>query len=233
MATLLCVGVVAAAGCGTDPDDERVRASGRDGGRPASETALVEVPDVTGQSAEAGGSALEAAGFAPVFVPSLDDPGLCTVADQDQSGEIEEGSEVVLTLECEVDVPDLSDEPADDAVTRLEGLGLRTRYEEEPREPSACTVEDQDVVGEAEPESEVVLSVLCKLPDLTGKVLETAVAGLERIGYRTDHRTVRDPSACTVTSHRSEAEPGATINLTVHCGSGNSSRPATPPGAFP
>jgi hypothetical protein len=59
--------------------------------------------------------------------------------------------------------------------------------------------------------------VLCKLPNVTGRDLEAAVAELERIGYGADHRVVRDPSACTVTSHRSEAEPGATLDLVVHC----------------
>jgi hypothetical protein len=215
IATLLCVGAIAASGCGTDSDD-RVSASSRSGPS-AAEPALAEVPDVTGEKAEAGSSALEAAGFEPAFDPDPDDPSLCTVSDQDQIGEIEEGSEVILTLECKVDVPDLSDKPADDAVAQLDDLGLTTSYDKEPEDSSACTVEDQDVVGEAEPESEVVLSVLCKLPDVTGEDLESAVSELELIGYNADHRVVRDPSACTVTSHKAEAEPGATIDLAVHC----------------
>ena len=217
IATLLCMGAIAAAGCGTETDDDRASASSRNGGPSAAEPALVEVPDVTGETADAGRSALEAAGFTPVFDPEPDDPSLCTVSDQDQIGEIEEGSEVVLTLQCVVDVPDLSDEPVDDAVAQLEDLGLTASYEEDPDDQSACIVDSQDVVGEAEPESEVVLSVRCKLPDLTGKDLETAVSEFELIGYRADHRVVRDPSLCTVTSHAKMAEPGATIALAVHC----------------
>ena len=172
---------------------------------------------MTGQTAAAARSTLEAAGFAPAFEPEPDDPGLCTVSDQDQTGEIEEGSEVILSLECMVDVPDLSDKPAADAVAQLDDLGLTASYEEEPDDPSECTVEDQDVVGEAEPESEVVLSVSCKLPNLTGKDLETAGSRFELIGHGVDHRAVRDPRACTVTSHAKTAEPGATIALAVHC----------------
>lgn len=214
IAMLLAVAVIAAAGCGTDSDDDRARASSENRGP---SPALAEVPDVTGETAEAGRSALEAAGFEPTFDPSPDDPSLCTVSDQDQTGAIEEGSEVILTLECKVDVPDLSGKPADDAIAELDDLGLTTTYEEEPDDPSACTIEDQDVVGEAEPDSEVVLSVICKLPDVTGKDLPTAVSRLELIGYRANHRAAGDPSACTVTSHKSEAEPGATIALTVHC----------------
>lgn len=215
IATLLCVGAIAATACGTD--DDRSGASSRSGGPSQPEPELVEVPDVTGETAEAGSSALEAAGFAPAFDPPPDDPRLCTVSEQDQTGEIEEGSEVVLTLECMVEVPDLSGKPVDDAVSQLDDLGLTTKYREEPEDSSVCTVEDQDVVGQVEPGSEVVLSVLCKLPDVTGKELETAVSELERIGYSTDHRPVRQPSVCTVTSHRSKAEPGAAIDLAVHC----------------
>src|ERR671915_151162 len=102
--TLLCVGAIAAAGCGTETDDERARASSRSADSARSEPALVEVPVVTGETAEAGSSALVAAGFEPTFDPEPDDPGRCTVSEQDQTGEIEEGSEVILTLECMVDV---------------------------------------------------------------------------------------------------------------------------------
>ena len=181
---------------------------------------MVEVPDVIGESAAAASAALEAEGFDPGFSPEPDDPRLCTVANQDGSGEVEQGAEVMLTLECKVEVPDLSDEPADDAVRRLEELGLTAGYEEEPRDPSPCTVEEQDVVGEAEPGSEVVISVLCKLPDVTGKDLRSAVSTLRAIGYEAEHRFVRDPRACTVTSHRSEGAPGAPVDLTVHCAPG-------------
>ena len=215
IATLVCVGAIAAAGCGTD--DDRAGAASRDGGPSAADAALVEVPDVTGEPAEAGSSALEAAGFEPVFEPEPDDPRLCRVSNQDQTGEIEEGSEVILTLECVVDVPDLSGEPADDAVSQLDELGLTTSYEREPDDPSVCSVESQDVVGEAEPEREVVLSVLCKLPDVTGKDLKSAVSELELLGYSADHPNVRDPRLCTVTSHAKNAEPGATVALAVHC----------------
>lgn len=228
IATLLCVGAIAAAGCGTETDDDRASASSRKGG-PSTEPALVEVPNVTGETAEAGSSALEAAGLEPVFDPEPAEPSRCTISDQDQTGEIEEASEVILTLECMVDVPDLTGDPADDAVSQLDDLGLTTSYDEEPDDSSVCTVESQDVVGEAEPDSEVVLSVRCKLPDVTGEDLQTAVSELERIGYTADHPIVGDPRACTVTSHKSEAEPGATIALAVHCADGYQRRrsPAT------
>src|ERR687894_1319687 len=166
IASLLCVGAIAGAGCGDETDDDGASASSRNRGPSAPGPSLVEVPDVTGQRAEEGSSTLEAAGFDPSFDPEPDDPSLCTVSGQDQAGEIEAGSEVILTLECIVDVPDVSGDRADDAVSQLEELGLTVSYEAEPDDSSVCTVEDQDVVGEAEPESEVVLSLLCRLPDV-------------------------------------------------------------------
>ena len=217
IATLLCVGAIAAAACGEDSDDIRAGASGRDGDPSALEPARAEVPDVIGQQADEAGSTLEAAGFEPSFDPEPDDSRLCTVSDQDQTGEVERGAEVILTLECTVDVPDLSDEPAEDAVSRLEDLGLTASYEAEPDDLSVCTVEDQDVVGEAEPNSEVVLSLICRLPNLTGKDLPTAVADLDSIGYAAHHPSAADPRACTVTSHRTHAEPGARVGLGISC----------------
>ena len=238
IATLLCVGAIAAAGCGTETDaGGGARASSRDGGPPPPAPVLVEVPDVIGQTAEEGGSALEAEGLLPAFDPVPEDPSLCTVSDQDETGQIEEGSEVVLTLECKVDVPDVSDEPSDDAVSRLEDLRLATSYEEQPRDSSVCTVDGQDVVGEADPESEVVLSLVCKVPNVTGKDLETAVSGLELAGYAADHRIVDDPRLCTVTSHASKAEPRAAIALQVHCqpspASATNPRPRAPASPSP
>lgn len=172
---------------------------------------------MTGETAEEARGSLEAEGLEASFDSEPEEPRLCKVGDQDQTGEVEEGSEVILTLECMVDVPDVSGERAEDAVSELEGLGLTTSYQAEPDDSSLCRVEDQDVVGEAEPESEVVLSLLCKLPNVTGKDVQSAVSELRLIGYSADHRTLADPSACTVTSHRREAEPGATIALTVAC----------------
>ena len=227
VAASLCAGAVAAAGCGSDSRNDHASAGSRDGPA-AAEAALVEVPDVTGDEAQAGRGSLEAAGFEASFDTPPEDPSLCTISDQDQTGEIEKGSEVILTLECKVDVPDLSDEPVAAAVAQLDQLGLTAGYEQEPDDPSMCTVEDQDVDGEVEPDSEVVLSVLCRLPDVTGRDVQAAVSELESLGYRADPRSAGNRSGCTVTSHKVEAEPGATIDLAVHCGYGR--MPPSAPG---
>jgi len=61
--------------------------------RAIEDPALVEVPDVLGESADIAAEELEAEGLLVLFDPEPDDPGLCTVSDQDQLDEIEEGSE--------------------------------------------------------------------------------------------------------------------------------------------
>lgn len=65
-----------------------------------------------------------------------------------------------------VDVPDTTGEDGADAVATLEDLGLTVSfYEEDGRDPSGCIVEEQDTVGEAEPESDVELTLDCRQVD--------------------------------------------------------------------
>ena len=140
-------------GCGT-------QASGDNGSGPTT----IEVPDVTGEKADDAQSEIEDAGLTASFDPEPDDPSLCDVTDQDETGEVEEGTEVVLTLDCKVDVPDTTGETADEAETDIQDAGpdLTVTFDPEPDDPSACTVSDQDLIGEAEPDDEVTLSVDCE-----------------------------------------------------------------------
>lgn len=65
-----------------------------------------------------------------------------------------------------VDVPDTTGEDGADAVATLEDLGLTVSLsEEDGRDPSGCIVEEQDTVGEAEPESDVELTLDCRQVD--------------------------------------------------------------------
>ncbi len=65
-----------------------------------------------------------------------------------------------------VDVPDLTGEDGADAVSELEDLGLTVAFvEEDGREASGCEVETQDVVGDADPGSEVILDLDCRQVD--------------------------------------------------------------------
>ncbi len=62
------------------------------------ETRLVKVPDVTGKDGQEAVDAIEAKGLYASH--DEDDPAGCTVEDQDETGEVEPGTEVGLTLEC-------------------------------------------------------------------------------------------------------------------------------------
>ena len=214
---MLCSAALSLPSCGSESDS-----TGGQVDAPPDEPALTEVPDVIGEDAETATSDLEAEGFTATYDPEPDDPSLCDVTDQDQSGEVEEGAEILLTLECRVDVPDMTGETVDDAAAGLEELGLTVSYEEEPDDTSVCTVEEQDTVGEAEPESGIVLSVLCEVPDVTNSALDSAVSDLELAGYEASYSYVEDSSVCSVASQdpEGEAEPGAEITLNVECGDG-------------
>ena len=84
--------VVVAAGCGdSTPTTEET----------TTDSKLVEVPDVTGDIAEDAASKLEDKGFTVSFGEDPDDSSECTVREQDKTGEVEPGTEVHLTLECE------------------------------------------------------------------------------------------------------------------------------------
>ncbi len=93
-------------GCSSDSDRRaRVKPSAADRAPPAEpearlgeEPALVKVPDVTGMDGREAVDAIEAKGLHAVH--DEDDPTGCTVDDQDETGEVEPGAEVVLTLEC-------------------------------------------------------------------------------------------------------------------------------------
>src|SRR3954467_13001938 len=67
---------------------------GSDTSDSSDESGTVEVPDVTGESAEDAESEIEDVGLTVSFDPEPDDPSLCTVSDQDEIGEADEGTDV-------------------------------------------------------------------------------------------------------------------------------------------
>lgn len=64
----------------------------------AEEARLVEVPDVVGMDGQEAVNAIEAEGLYASH--DEDDPAGCTVEDQDETGEVEPETKVVITLEC-------------------------------------------------------------------------------------------------------------------------------------
>jgi hypothetical protein len=63
---------------------------------------LVDLPDVTGMPADKAKAAIESSGdLSATFDPEPDDPSACKVTDQDQSGQVDPGTDVTLTLDCQ------------------------------------------------------------------------------------------------------------------------------------
>src|SRR4051794_15819240 len=109
-----CLALTACGGAGSgsgelpdyqsEPAAQEAPAAPDDGG-------VVEVPDVTGMSAEEAQAEIEGGGVLTAsFDPEPEDPALCEVTDQDEIGEVEAATDVVLTLHCQVDVPDTTGE---------------------------------------------------------------------------------------------------------------------------
>lgn len=125
---------------------------------------LTRVPNVVGDKADEAAVRIERARLAATFEPDPDDAELCVVESQDESGEVEVGTEVILTLNCKVDVPDVTGDRASDAVAEIEAIGGPTVVLEGEEGPeSSCTVESQNQEGTVEADTEVVLIVDCPL----------------------------------------------------------------------
>lgn len=222
-----CAALLAFAACGTDTGGSSA-GSGDPGGEGEDPT-VVKVPDVTGEDAAAAASELEDAGLDVGYDEGEpENASLCSVTDQDVAAEevAEQGDTITLTLECQVEVPDLSGQPADQAETDLQDLELEAAYETEPDDPSACTVDEQDFEGgEAVDKGETVtLTLLCEVPDVTGEDAESATSELEAAGYSWAYDTEPyDASACTVDYQdpTSDAEPDAEIELQLSCEEGD------------
>lgn len=128
----------------------------------------VEVPDVTGQAATEAESAIEAVGeLTATYDSEPDDESACTVADQDPAGgeAVATDTEVTLTLECGVEVPDVTGQGAEEAKSTLEASGeLTASYDVEPDDASVCTVTDQDPAGGETVDSgtDVTLTLECE-----------------------------------------------------------------------
>lgn len=222
---LATVIVLVIAGCGSEgggPDDP---GSGGGGGPGPPGPALIEVPDVISSDAEAAAGTIEGEGLVPDYDGGEpDNPALCEVTDQTPvaGDEVEEDEIVTLTVECQVEVPELIGQPAADAVTDLEDLGLEGVYAVDPADESSCEVSEQDFeAGEAVDEGETItITVECQVPDVTGTDAESAASELETGGFEWSYDfEPDDPYDCTVDSQDVEglAAPGETVTLALSC----------------
>ena len=88
---------------------------------------------------------------------------------------------------------------------------------EEPDDPASCTVDDQDLIGEADEGAEVTLTVECEVPDVTTLDGQSAVDELETAGFTWAVDDCGDAlDECTVGDQDLlEAPPGAEVSLTM------------------
>ncbi|MDQ3933452.1 MAG: hypothetical protein M3340_02350 [Actinomycetota bacterium] len=146
----------------------------------------VDVPDVVGMGAVDAQHEIEAVGeLVATFSEDPLDAALCTVSDQDEVGEVPPDTQVVLTLECNVEAPDVIGMPADEGQAEIEAVAdLTVLLDPEPDDPALCEVEEQDQVGEVSPDAEILLTLACKVdvPDVVGQDADSAQTDLEAAG---------------------------------------------------
>ncbi len=113
----------------------------------------VEIPDVTGKDRDEAERLLEARGLQVTFTEREDadrEPGTVLQMTPAAGGKVEKGTTVTLTVAKEpsqVAVPDVVDEPVNDAVDTLEEAGFRVRQ----REEKVDTPDDDGIVLDQNP----------------------------------------------------------------------------------
>jgi resuscitation-promoting factor RpfB len=162
LAPILALAALAAGGCGTTVDDpEPANASDAPSATPTdsapAEPRLVVVPPAIDFTADEAQAAIEDEGLYALFTP--DDPpdaSTCVVTDQYpvEGDEVEDGTEVELSTEC--DVPDVVGLDGQSAVDELEAAGFEWWVDDCEDALEECTVSDQEP-SEAEPYAEVSL----------------------------------------------------------------------------
>jgi hypothetical protein len=158
----LMIGVLALAGCDTGAEEPEAAQAEGSPSAPAPESSspepsLAVVPPVVDLAADEAQAAVEDEGLYASFAP--DDPvdaAGCLVTDQYpvDGDEVDEGSEVELSIECEV--PDVVGLDGQSAVDELEAAEFEWWVDDCEDALADCTVADQDPV-DAEPSAEISL----------------------------------------------------------------------------
>ena len=128
----------------------------------------VEVPDVSGMSAEKAGAALEDAGFEPVLVDAYSDDvpdGDVISTSPGAADVVGEGSEIEVYVSIgpefsDIKMPDVRGMDVNAATARLEGLGFTVRINR-PCSGGTTVVETDPIPGVMWPENEPVALFLC------------------------------------------------------------------------
>jgi serine/threonine-protein kinase len=161
------------------------------------EPAMVEVPNVVGQTEAAATDTLKAEGFevdtAPVIAEDPKDPAIGNVTEQDPvpGTEEQQGTTVTITVLVKpepVTVEDVEGDLVDEARSKLEGQDLVVEVNEIADTSEPGTVLSQDPKGgtEVEIKSTVTLTVSeggrTTVPNVSGMTVDTARNALEEAG---------------------------------------------------
>ncbi len=161
----------------TNDDEEVTSTTTTDG------TVLVTVPGVVGDRVQDARAELEEAGLAvdAERTPSDEEPkGIVLEQDPEEGAEVEEGSLVALVVSSgpeQVEVPDVVDDPVEDAVEELEGDGFEVSRTDAPPSsevlPGIVTAQSPDGGTLADPGSTVEITVSTAMPpDLTVEITD-------------------------------------------------------------
>jgi hypothetical protein len=140
---------------------------------------IIEVPEVIDLPAQEAIDEIDAVeGLAASFDSAPADVELCTVEDQDETGEVALDTDVVLTLNCQIEVPDVVGMAADEAQAEIHGTeGLTASLDPEPEDPALCTAAAQDEEGAVDEGTDVVLTLECSEEDDNGSAVDGCEPG--------------------------------------------------------
>jgi beta-lactam-binding protein with PASTA domain len=143
-------------------------------------------------------------------------------ASQESRGPDDPTGEEMPPEERSVPVPKVVGEKVEAAHSKIERSGFAVTLNPDPGMASDCIVSDQSVASTAPQGAEVVLRVLCVVPDVSRKRADVAQTGLESQGFAAVFKPelgAADPSACAVESQEleGEVEPQSEVPLNVQC----------------
>jgi hypothetical protein len=97
--------------------------------------------NVVGEQAGTAVRSIEDANLVATLNPQPADRSLCTVKDQSETGEVEEGTKVTLHVTCQLVVPDVTDQTAAQAKAAMRTADVSMNFEGgSPRDEAMCTV---------------------------------------------------------------------------------------------
>jgi serine/threonine-protein kinase len=191
---------------------------------------LVDVPEgLAGMTSEDAVAALEAVGLVPQLVPQrseqVDDGVVIGFAEGDPGPQAPKGSTIALAVSTgdEIEVPDLSDRPYEEAVAELERMGLSVDVEGADPDGDDFAVgevmgTDPEAGDEVDPGDTVTVIVAVdqvQVPTVGGMTLDEATQAIEGEGLSVGRVQGPDGGRVFLTwpLEGSEVEAGSSVDL--------------------